>query len=110
MGSNLTRLEETIVENARAELTRVLNFLANGISGMSNDEVEEAYRDYVGNHHALSALVGIAHQSNSGLSIEAASILRRIQDEEVAAHIAVQGSNTFAKIWKQISQNQKHQR
>ncbi|HCA1453028.1 hypothetical protein [Pseudomonas aeruginosa] len=89
MPSNMTKLEQSIIANARAELSAVLYFYRKKAEGsMTIDDFDDAWRDYLGHYHALNALLMFAHQADVGMSAEAVQALQLIEEEHAGAYRA----------------------
>lgn len=78
----MNKLETTIVGQAREYLSAVLDFYTAQQTGADSELLEN---DYMGDHGALCALLNLAHQDDSGLSLEAIKALREIEAEHSAA-------------------------
>ncbi|HCE8129467.1 TPA: hypothetical protein NHR53_006059 [Pseudomonas aeruginosa] len=88
-GNNaLTKLEQTIVDNARRELDAVLSFYRKKAENTTDVDFDDAWREYLGHFNTMNAFLMLAHQANSGLSAEGTQALQRLEDEHAAAHRA----------------------
>lgn len=84
----MTRLETTIVDNARRELDAVLRFYRKKAENTIEADFDDAWREYLGHFNTMSAFLMLAHQPDSGLSAEGVEALLRLEDEHAAAHRA----------------------
>ncbi|KSQ21746.1 hypothetical protein APB26_32715 [Pseudomonas aeruginosa] len=84
----MTKLEQTIVDNARRELSAVLNFYRKKAENTADADFDDAWREYLGHFNAMNAFLMLAHQNDSGLSSDGIQALLRIEDEHAAAHRA----------------------
>lgn len=79
----ITKLERTLIENARHAQEQSAEFYR-----LKNDgkATEDNYYEYQKHFHALTVLLTLAHQHDSGLSQEATQQLLEIEDAEAAAY------------------------
>ena len=85
----MTGLEQTIIENAKQELAAVLVFYREKTIGIPAEHFDEAWQRYLGHFHGMNALIAIAHQARSGLSIEARDALLKIEHDHLTAYRAL---------------------
>lgn len=77
----MTKLEQTIIANARRELATVLVYYGQKAAGNAAAQGDEAWVEYHGHFNALNALLTLAHLADSGLSEEGTKALLAIEAE-----------------------------
>lgn len=85
----MTKLEQTIVDNARRELDAVLSFYCKKAENTNDVDFDDAWREYLGHFNTMNAFLMLAHQTDSGLSTESIQALLRLEDEHATAHRAM---------------------
>lgn len=84
----MTKLEQTIVDNARRELDAVLRYYRKKGENTSEADFDDAWREYLGHFNTMNAFLMLAHQADSGLSADGIQALLRLEGEHAAAHRA----------------------
>ncbi len=79
----MSQLEMTLIALARLSHERAAGYYQKRKSGMASGA---DYDEYLAHHHALCALVSLAHAKDSGLSEDAARQLLAIEVEQATAY------------------------
>lgn len=82
----MTQLEQTLIANARRELSAVLFYYQQKEAGITAAKADEAWVEYLGHFNAMNALLALAHQADTGLSEEGVQALLAIEEQHAAKY------------------------